>query len=388
MLNEEQRRLALRASPALVTGEGRQRAARAKVARGPKKEAEAAPSTAPRTTAGHEIGKWSESLFLEYKAAKEGPRKRFLLNQLVLTNMPLAKVIVDQLCGRGTSTRRGFGTLGGLTGARDLDWSDSLQAGLLALTKAIEQFDPSKGKISSYLRLKCRHELQRLIYYGGQLVRTPRGTGVAEIPVALIGEEQTLDLMSGSGGDEALSRRQAAQNLSAVGVSVEDVERWEETGELSEAALAYRERAMSDAREEQAKAPRAPASPPRIDRSNPVESYLELACVFATHARYPKGLIATDFEVRCRAEGVPAMGRDDFYAQLASHGRTRETRMRWGGRPVRALAGVRLRAVPRPIPPASTSARLLHDYDCNYAEVLKAWQSRPEAMLASWQAST
>jgi hypothetical protein len=349
----DQQRDQTRARP-VQSEDGLTRRARvlATVERTPPKLTRSQPSAAP------EVGKWNQALYLEYKAAKEGPRKRHLLNQLIEINTPLAKLICDQMCGRGDGSRRkGYKPMGGLQGARDLEWDDALQASRLALQKALEQFDPSKRldkhgnpnpykpgedfKISGYLKSKIRHEIQRLIWYGGSLIRVPRGNGVDPIGVALVGEEQTMDLLSGGYEDTA--------SVSELGITPEMIAEWERTGEWPESLEELREsmRKNEEEPEDEPDHKTAPAvmlvppAPPRVFMSG-IEAFLSNRVAIVNSARVETWTAHNAYRLECRKEGFEEADRPVFVRWMERSG-FREVFIRSRQAPsTRALAGIRL----------------------------------------------
>jgi hypothetical protein len=205
----------------------------------------------------------------------------------VYENEPLSKLLVDQLCGRGDASRkRGFRAMSGCAGFRELDWDDAAQAGLLALQKALEQFDPSKGKFAPYCKMKLRHELQRLVFYGGTLIRVPRGNGVDPIGVALVGEQQDLDMMSGGYEDGVAATE---------GITPEMVADWERTGEWPESLEELRASLREDEPDEEDET--APAVVPSlIVPTDPIELFMLRHLEFRRHARTPISAIVGRFE--------------------------------------------------------------------------------------------
>lgn len=91
-------------------------------------------------------------------------------------NEPLIKVLTDQLCGRAPAERfaRRMHQFISVPGAEDIEWETSMNAGRFAFLKAMDRFDPGKGKIAYYLKMKIRYELQCLVEKAG-VVNTPRG---------------------------------------------------------------------------------------------------------------------------------------------------------------------------------------------------------------------
>lgn len=274
----------------------------------------------------YEIGKWSQELFDQFHATPAGPKKRILLDRLMVVNEPLAKIIASQLCGFGEPTRRkGFRAMGGCQGFRDLPIDDALQAARIALCKALEQFDPGKGKFAPYVKLKMRHELQRLVYYGGSLVRVPRGEEDRAVPVVLMSEED--ELARSAGGIE--------DGIAALeGITPEDVARWEETGEWPESPDEIRKPDV------------VRIEIPKIAVETSFETIASRLFVFHPNGRTETWWAHNLYRVACRRGGIEEMPRPHFVEKLGRLGPVRETTLRTspGASPVRALAGLRLQS--------------------------------------------
>jgi DNA-directed RNA polymerase specialized sigma subunit len=270
-------------------------------------------------------GKFDETLFRAFRAAK-GIERRRLLDQLLWENEPLVKLIVDQLCGRGESKKRnGIRHLGGCQGFRDIPWEDAMQAGLIAMQKALEQFDPAKGRIAGYLKLKARHELQRIVYYGGQTIRVPRGQDAQSPDVALIGDEQILDRLSG--GEEDL--------LGGLEITAQDVAEWEESGEWPESL-------------EELRASRAPAI--AEDTRTAIERFVDTKLAFRPAARLAQVTLDA-VRTRFAMQTGDMVSRSALAKALLERPKVREmtVRVRWSPKPVWGWGGVALQ-------PASTQA--------------------------------
>lgn len=265
------------------------------------------------------IGTWDDALFRQFRAAK-GPRRRLLLERLLIENTPLVKILVDQLCGRGSNTKRGPNRfLGGCQGFREIPWDDAMQCGRMAFLKAAEQFDPAKGKIAGYLKLKIRHELQTFVAYGLRLARVPRGREEHLIPVDLVGEQQELDRLGGSIEDGLIALE---------GIEPEDVERWQETGEWPETL----EEAVQTCAQPEPELPVKPA----------LERFLDEQLVFRTAGRVARAPLWARWErfaIRARAFAPVTLLR----TELAARGvRPTTVRVPWSSSPVSGFAGVSL----------------------------------------------
>lgn len=271
-------------------------------------------------------GKWDSELFARYRASA-GPRRRMMLGQLLYENEPLIKLLVDQLCGRGSKPRRGARTfMGGCQGFREIPWEDAMQGGRMAFVKACEQFDPSKGKISWYLKNKIRHELQMIVTRELRLVRVSRGRESEIVPVALVGEQAELDVMGGA-CDAGL--------VESDDITPEDVERWSASGEWPED--------LDEARA-QVEARRAlGAEPPPATARPAIETFLVLRAELRPSARTLVWEAHNAYRLECRIAGEDELSRPEFVRELALRANLREVRIRTAENPAaRALAGLRL----------------------------------------------
>jgi hypothetical protein len=124
------------------------------------------------------VGQWDPELFARFrkaspigalkKLADAKPRRPMsaltsaLLNELTRINEPLIKVLVAQLGGREPSAHAAATMRNSmrLPGAESLEWDEALNIGRFAFCKAIDVFDPTKGKISMFLKWKLFYELQ------------------------------------------------------------------------------------------------------------------------------------------------------------------------------------------------------------------------------------
>lgn len=162
-------------------------------------------------------GKWDPELFATYRASEPGPHRRAILDRLLFENEPLLKTLTDQLCGHGAPKRNDLKLPGStLSGLKDLDWDDAMQAARMAFLKAMDQFNPEKGKLSGYLKWKILYELQCLVQRDG-LTYVPRGREAETISVELVGDQTVLDTLS-NGHDEHL--------VTSSEFGRDDVERW------------------------------------------------------------------------------------------------------------------------------------------------------------------
>src|ERR1700722_3547505 len=144
----------------------------------------------------------NKELFLEYRAAPDGAKKRLLLERLVKENIGLVKKFVDRFM-KHTSI--------------PLPREDMEQAALIGLTRALQKLDPEKGKLSSYAAHWIRREMQTESRLHTDIYR-PEGTGVP------------WDVVRANEGIQAaLGRPGTAEELSfetGKDISDDDVERY------------------------------------------------------------------------------------------------------------------------------------------------------------------
>ena len=255
-------------------------------------------------------------LLARYRAAA-GAERRQLLNVLVWENEPLCMVLVDQLCGRGEARRHAV-RLGGCDGFKDLEWADAMQAGLLALTKAMDSYDPSKGKLPYHLLLKVRYELQCLVQREG-LSKAPRGE--TALSFDLIGEQRELDELS--------SERESSGLATAEGFDGADVQRWAATGEWPE-----------DLEEARTDAARARFERLRRDPAAWLLAAMPRLYVFRRASRIALWQAFNDYRLDCRHHRAAELPRPDYVDIMLERG----VRMGWvrkrGGGSEQALAGL------------------------------------------------
>jgi hypothetical protein len=267
------------------------------------------------------VGKWDQGLFLAFRAAK-GERRRRLLGEMIRVNEPLIKILVDQLCGRGENKRPGRRSfMGGTLGFREIPWEDAYQAGLMAFCKAAEQYDPSKGKISWYLKSKIRHELQVFVTYSLRLARVPRGQEDKIIPMALVGDQAVLEGLSHGEDDTAIVD---------IGIGPDDLRSWDTSGQWPESLEAWQHR--DD----------LPPEPEPPERSV-LDLFLEKEIVFCSQGR-----VACSALFGCWERFVWQAGGFCSDEQLRSALRARGVRpvalrVCWSKRPVGGFGGLKLR---------------------------------------------
>lgn len=179
-----------------------------------------------RTVYGDVSGKLDQGLCASMQAAA-GPRRRLLLSRLLVQNEGLTVQLTSQLCGRAVDARRSRGRAPGkgtVAGAEQLDWDDALQAGRDGMAKALEQFDPSKGKtVSAFAKWKIFYELQKAV----------ARNHLAHVPDGKEDQRPAVDLVD----TEALSR--AAGDVGGGLVELEGITpamlaEWQRTGDWPE----------------------------------------------------------------------------------------------------------------------------------------------------------
>jgi hypothetical protein len=150
--------------------------------------------------------------FGEWKRARSKREKRFLMDRMLVENIGLVKRLTAQVCGISedgtppTPMRRGGA--GGFPrirvhGVEDVPWEDLLQAGLLGMEDAIERFDPSKGRISGYARIRILNSVQTVMrQQPAHLTKAPKGKEAMRPTVALLDDQQVLDRLAGADVDQ------------------------------------------------------------------------------------------------------------------------------------------------------------------------------------------
>jgi hypothetical protein len=194
--------------------------------------------------------------FESYRSLPPGPAKRRMASQLLRGNEALIQHTIDSLCGRKPlRLRKPFA---GCQGFDKLDPDDAMQAGRLAFAKALDQFDPAKvpgGRgmkgFPYYLLSKARNELHNIETWGHHLLHVPEAH-VAEFrsqrQVTLFGAFRALEsgdehqATTDAGAVQSFSDEPYSLDFLAVDgdirgtddFTVEDVERWQESGEWPE----------------------------------------------------------------------------------------------------------------------------------------------------------
>jgi hypothetical protein len=271
-------------------------------------------------------GKWDPELFATYRSMPDGPRRRVVLDQLLFENEPLLKTLTDQLCGNGAPRRNDLKLPGStLTGLKDLDWDDAMQAARMAFLKAMDQFNPEKGKLSGYLKFKILYELQCLVQRNG-LTYVPRGRDDETIEVALVGVQRALDELSSGHHEDGL--------MTSDAFDAEDVERWQSSGRWPE-SLDEARRDVEETRFQRL-------------RNNP-SAWLEQAIprlfVFKPAARVPLFDAYNAYRLDCRSHRAREVSRGELVVTLCERFEVRKGWLRTSrGGSVPALAGVRCTA--------------------------------------------
>jgi hypothetical protein len=252
-----------------------------------------------------EVGRWDEKLFRAFRRARrvsERPERRRLLSELIRLNEPLIKDLVWQ--------RKQW-----TPGAEHLDWEDALNAGRIAFAKAMQRFDPSKARLSTYLRLKIIHELQCAARTQSPTVVMPRGM-----------------------------RAPAAH-------------RYEDDAELDRLTAGAASLLEDDGDDELLEEPLAPpvTAPAPRDVRPALEAFLEEHCRFAPAAREAMCVVHLRFE-RYALERGEYFPPGSLTRALSSRGvRPTTVRVPWADRPVKGLRGLGLqtdiRSPERAIPP-------------------------------------
>jgi len=282
-----------------------------------------------------EVGRFDFDLFRAYRRA---PRRNALfLNRLIRENEPLLKVLTAQLMGRPPKDAHARTMRNRLRVpyAEDLPWEEALNAARVALLKALRPggFNPAKGKLSWYLKLKIRHELQEL---------------VQRESLVKIGRDQAPASAEYYEDEDHLGRltRDALEGLDQVdGEDLDDVV----TVEQLEDAIDIR---LSVAEPE-------PPPPPR-DLRPALVVLLEEHLRFARLARAPASAVHGRLETLARSRGE-YIARGALARALLERNVPRITmRVAWSSSPVEAFAGIALQATSR-APLRQTPTEALQD---------------------------
>ena len=260
------------------------------------------------------IGAWSAETFAAYRAAPDGPRKRFLANQLYLENEPLVKTLVAQMIGTGEirAGRRIPAALRRIHRSEHVEsWEDAMGVAGIAFAKFLTDYDPSKGKISYFLGLKIKYELQCLIERSENL-KIPRDYEADCLPRGFERFEVDGDL---------------ERAMSSSGLEISEVDDFEEVDER-------------EVRRVEVAIAEVPARPPL----SAIDDFLERGCAWAASARVARGPLVATFERHALALGLAPLVAPMLRAVVARGARRVRLRTSWSAA-ARGFAGVRLQSV-------------------------------------------
>ena len=273
-------------------------------------------------------GAWDAALFEQYRAAT-GEHKRRIGSRIILDNTPLIKLLLEQLTRR-YRPKPGqrlppAAKMGGCAGFDKIPWDDAMQAGRIALMKAMESYDPvkSKGRIGVYLAMKFRYELQRLV------PSEHFGMCKHSLEIDYTDDHEALDRWSG-GECDILTLPE--------GITSDDMERWQRTGVWPDEMPTPHAQEKSRVQEKPPlpALPALPAVPPGWQR------FLG-RCIFVPSGRVLLRETYNLYRLDCMFVGDAELARPAFVEALGFKG-VRETRVRPGPHAysVQGLAGVRL----------------------------------------------
>lgn len=270
-----------------------------------------------------EVGRWDPVLHARFLALREGrkreklrAREQRLFAELLRTNTPLLAVLVDQVSGRGkTQEGKNLHNRMRVYGAERLPRSDVWGAAYIAFFKAMDDFNPSKGALSMFLKRKIFYEVQCLMMKSGAVT----------LPRELAGHRTET--------------------------YAEDDEHF--------ARLTAFEEALDDSPEPETVAlpPLHPEPPP----PPPPDTRPALVVLMEDHLSFAKGGRCAATPLRGRyeqvafARGEIARTSDLLQALRERDVRPTKARVPWAPSPVEAFAGVLLQSIARP--PTLQSAR-------------------------------
>jgi hypothetical protein len=277
------------------------------------------------------IGQWDPELFSRYRAAT-GERRRLLASRIIRENEPLCITLVEQLCGRADRKQRRRGRsyvwMQSDNGFEEIPFEDAMQAARFALGKVLDQYDPEKGGVAGYLRGKIFYELQRL-RDTGQFFRMPRRSWR---------DRPSIDLMPPlPAGEDHPELERMGSDLpwfalgDVEGLSAEDVERWQASGEWPDSEEAWR----------------ADVAPGRaVDTRTALAAFLEDELVYGPGRRETRLVLEHRWGVFAMARGAwAAWGR--LRCALVQRGcREATVRSAWSS-VARGFRGVSLRTDPK-----------------------------------------
>jgi hypothetical protein len=283
-------------------------------------------------------GVFDKALFAEYRSLPASPRKRLLAGRLIEQNEPLLMTLVAQMCGRSThkihGRRPAAARLAGLQGLDQIEPDDAMQAGRIAMMKALDSFDPTKASFAYYVSMKLRHELQRIEVFELHIARAPEGKGDQRPHVGFVG-------MPTDPGRDALDGLQLAY-LHASGdaggivdsdITPADVSRWQATGLWPVSLEAWMDE-------------KAHAQRPTVAYSIPApvltgwDAFLQ-RCRFAPAGRVDVFSAWSSYVNGCRAMGERELSRAVFVSRLQAKS-VRRVAVRVGATVQAGLAGLRL----------------------------------------------
>ena len=285
-----------------------------------------------------EVGAWNPALFASFRDAAGppptksaprvkplSPRARFLLNQLLIVNMPLVKKLVAQISGtqEHAGAPRGFSFAGKIKvrGAEAVDWDDLMQAGRVGMAEALDRLDPAKGKIATIAYWRILYEIQK-VFRKQHFVRAGEGHEHERPQVAFFDDQEALDRMS-------LERAEACHEVE--GITAATIEGWAASGQWPEL--------------EEWQAARRPAlvSVPVALPLDALTSFLRTRCEAASKGRVANPDLWSAYVAHC--QGKPEVARPLVLgaARARFRGRDLHIRTKWSAAE-RALSGFRLSA--------------------------------------------
>lgn len=275
-------------------------------------------------------------VFAQFRHAAADPAtQRRHAADLLAANMPLVTLLVAQLCGWPEGARR-RAVLPVLRGASLLTRDEAIQCGRCGFLRALQLFDPAKGKIAYFAALHVRVFLQQAIaqHHGN---RRPEFV-----------DERTLSREGRSSEDIGTDQTpacEASAQLQRVARATWTFKRCERAIFRAMVAAECQERAaakalgttLAELRRLWEPLRRRLMAPTLAEESASVERFLEACTVPAPAGRVPRATL--------RAAYAAHIGRDVSprrFALLVGQLGIATTWTRSDGRPVRAYAGLRL----------------------------------------------
>lgn len=257
------------------------------------------------------IGQWDPEAFQQWKAAPSGASKELIANRLYRENEPLVKTLVAQMLGQGErrAAHKVPAALRRIHRAEVVEsWEDAMGVAGVAFTKFLRDYDPEQGRISFFLGMKIKYELQCLIERSENL-KIPRNYDAECLPRGFdrYDAEEDFERASHQHGLEM-----APDELLELGAEARDHEPAEE--------------------------PRRVYSIPRA----PLDVFLEVRLLFGRRGlRAPIWPLWNAWRIECAQIGREAGTRGMMLARLAARG-ARERVMKLGGECVRGIEGASL----------------------------------------------